>query len=296
MAESIQDLRIAIIGAGMGGLATALALAKSGFTSIHVFEYAHDLGFVGAGIHLAPNMSRILDRLGVWEEIQREAVEAEKTVVRVGSTNSELADVSFDHIKPTYGYPHMVGHRSTLANALFNGCKKEPAIAFHFSSGAEEINSFGPLPSFTVLPRDSGIPAYRVEADILIGADGVKSKTRVAMLNALGIKAGIRDTNQAAYRIMLHKDQIKDDPELLNLINRNQITRWIGEKRQIIAYPISNHSIYNIATTQLDTNFASATDATYTTRGSKSAMLNTFNDFCPLVRRMLNYAPRRRNL
>ena len=68
--------------AGMGGLACALALAKEGFTHIDVFEYASNLGFVGAGIQLAPNMARILDRLGFWAEIEREATKIHETSIR----------------------------------------------------------------------------------------------------------------------------------------------------------------------------------------------------------------------
>lgn len=66
----------------MGGLATALALAKQGFKRIDVYELASNLGFVGAGIQLAPNMARILDRLGVWKEIEREAVDLKNTSIR----------------------------------------------------------------------------------------------------------------------------------------------------------------------------------------------------------------------
>lgn len=66
----------------MGGLTCALALAKEGFQDIHVYETASDLGFVGAGIQLAPNMSRILDNLGVWKEIENEAVVLRKTSIR----------------------------------------------------------------------------------------------------------------------------------------------------------------------------------------------------------------------
>jgi salicylate hydroxylase len=66
----------------MGGLTTALALAKEGFTDIQVYETASNLGFVGAGIQLAPNMARILDRLGVWKEIEREAVSLDDTSIR----------------------------------------------------------------------------------------------------------------------------------------------------------------------------------------------------------------------
>lgn len=66
----------------MGGLATALALAKQGFRHIDVYETASNLGFVGAGIQLAPNMARILDRLGVWADIEKEAVDLLETSIR----------------------------------------------------------------------------------------------------------------------------------------------------------------------------------------------------------------------
>jgi salicylate hydroxylase len=66
----------------MGGLATALALAKKGFTHISVYETASNLGFVGAGIQLAPNMARILDRLGCWKDIEAEACDIKETSIR----------------------------------------------------------------------------------------------------------------------------------------------------------------------------------------------------------------------
>jgi len=80
----IETKRVAIYSQvpGMGGLATALALAKQGFTHIDVFEGASSLGFVGAGIQLAPNMARILDKLGVWKDIEREAVNLKDTSIR----------------------------------------------------------------------------------------------------------------------------------------------------------------------------------------------------------------------
>jgi salicylate hydroxylase len=66
----------------MGGLATALSLAKRGFKNVHVYETASNLGFVGAGIQLAPNMARILDRWGVWSDIEKEAVDLKGTSIR----------------------------------------------------------------------------------------------------------------------------------------------------------------------------------------------------------------------
>lgn len=66
----------------MGGLATALSLAKKGFKDINVYESASNLGFVGAGIQLAPNMARVLDRMGVWADIEKEAVDLKETSIR----------------------------------------------------------------------------------------------------------------------------------------------------------------------------------------------------------------------
>lgn len=119
----------------MGGLTCALALAKAGFKDIEVYEMASNLGFVGAGIQLAPNMARVLDRLGVWKEIEREAVSLEETSIirkwvscpsmhmltRVcrglyrQRTRPRRSAVHFERVRlPTYGWPQSVASRSYL--------------------------------------------------------------------------------------------------------------------------------------------------------------------------------------
>jgi salicylate hydroxylase len=183
----------------------------------------------------------------------------------------------------------MVGHRSSLAGSMFEACKREKAITFHFSVAEEEVISWSPKPTIKVKPRD-GEP-YLVQADILLAADGLKSRIRDQMLKELNINAQVIDTNQAAYRIMLRREQLEHDPELLELIDGDRVIRWIGEKRHIIAYPVSSKQIYNLSTAQPDTNFAAAPSATYTTKGSKSEMLKTFSDFCPKIQRMLGLVP-----
>ncbi|KIY00007.1 uncharacterized protein Z520_04644 [Fonsecaea multimorphosa CBS 102226] len=290
MHSDVQSLKICVIGAGMGGLTCALGLARAGFKDITVYEMASNLGFVGAGIQMAPNMARILDRFGVWDDIFKEAVVLNETSIRQGSTDNELGHVDLKYIRETYGFPHTVGHRATLAGELYNGCKRESSsIKFNFATTCENFK-FAPKPSFTAIPRKGGEP-YEVQCDILLGADGVKSNTRVAMLKELNVDADIVDTGQAAYRIMLSREQMSSDPELLALIDADKVIRWIGAKRHIIAYPVSSKQIYNISTTQPDVNFAAAPSATYTTKGSKKAMLEVFGDFCPMIHRMLDLVP-----
>ena len=206
-----------------------------------------------------------------------------------GSSDQELAHVDLSYIKTTYSHPHLVVHRSDLAGGLYEHCKLQKSINFFFSTTAGEIKSFTPRPTFIATPRHG--EAYEVQADVILAADGIKSNLRPQLLKALNVDAQIIDTNQAAYRIMLRRDQMEHDPEMLELINADRVTRWIGEKRHLIAYPVSYKNIYNMSTTQPDKNFAAAPSATYTTTGSKSAMLDTFSDFCPLIHRMLNLVP-----
>lgn len=187
----------------------------------------------------------------------------------------------------------MVGHRSSLAGALYAGCQKENAITFHFSTAIREVQSFGPRPTFTVEARGettTGDP-QTVTCDVLLAADGIKSRVREQLLQHQNVSAQIIDTQQAAYRILLSREQMATDPALLALLDADRVTRWIGPRRHLIAYPVHNKSLYNISTTQPDTHFAAAPSATYTTRGSKAAMLGVFADFCPLIAKMLALVP-----
>jgi len=193
------------------------------------------------------------------------------------------------YVEGAYGYPHMVGHRADLAGALYNGCKQQTSITFHFSTSVASVNSWSPKPQITLLPRD-GDP-FTLTPDILLAADGIKSVTRTSMLHELNATASVVDTGQSAYRIMLTRAELQHDPELLSLIDSEAVTRWIGHKRHIIAYPISNKQIYNMATAQPDTNFAAAPSSSYTTKGSKKDMLACYHDFCPRVQKLLNLVP-----
>jgi len=183
----------------------------------------------------------------------------------------------------------MVGHRSSLAGSIYEGCKKEKAITFHFATSITDVEQFGPRPRFVAQPRNG--EAKTVECDVLLASDGVKSRVRDSMLKLLNVDAKIVDTEQAAYRIMLTRDQFKDDPELMELIDSDRVIRWIAPKKHIIAYPVSNKTIYNLSTTQPDTNFAIAPSETYTTKGSKTAMLEVFKGWDDKIQRMLNLVP-----
>jgi salicylate hydroxylase len=287
--EDPRALRIVIVGAGMGGLAAALALAKKGFTDIRVYETASGLGFVGAGIQLAPNLVRILTRLGCWEGIEAEATEVREASIRDGASNKEHTHVHMPDLRSKYGHPHCTGHRASLAGGMYKACQKEKAIRFHFGHAFQEVVSFAPKPVVAFNMSDGS--TLQAEGDVLLAADGIKSLIRTALLAQVGTSMAVEDSGQAAYRVLLPREAMESDPEMMALLDSNQVTRWIGEKRHWIAYPIASRTIYNMSSVQPDKNFASAPSMTYTTRGSKETMLDVFSDFCPLIQRMLNLVP-----
>lgn len=206
-----------------------------------------------------------------------------------GATNVELAHVAMPDIQEKYGYSHCCGHRASLAGQLYEACKKEDSIRFHFLTVLTEVTEFSPRVTFTVRPRYA--EAYKSHADVLLGCDGIKSETRAQILQQVGAQLEEAETGQAAYRIVLKREDMAHDPELLALIDSDEVVRWVAEKKHIIAYSIENKSLYNISTVQPDENFAAAPSVTYTTKGAKKAMLDVFKNFCPLVHRMLNLVP-----
>ena len=192
-------------------------------------------------------------------------------------------------IRKKYGFPHCTGHRASLAGGLYDACKEQPAIHFNFGHTLDRVDSFGPQPSFTVTPRN-GSP-FQVKTDVLLAAEGIKSTTRARLMAEIGATVAVEDTGQAAYRVLLPREKMASDPEMMALIDSNQVTRWIGEKRHWIAYPIASRTIYNMSSIQPDTHFAAAPSMTYTTKGSKDEMLDVYSDFCPLIQRMLRLVP-----
>ena len=86
-------MRIIVIGAGIGGLAAALTLRRSGL-EVQVFEQASELREVGAGVQISPNATRILHRLGLEEPLRRFGVRPLATVIRRWDDGRELASTA----------------------------------------------------------------------------------------------------------------------------------------------------------------------------------------------------------
>jgi 2-polyprenyl-6-methoxyphenol hydroxylase-like FAD-dependent oxidoreductase len=161
-------MRIAIIGGGIGGLTTALALRQFGFEP-QVFEQAPDLIEVGSAILMWPNAMRVLHRLGLAETIREHGAILEK-----GCWLTSDGKLLKNFRLPQTEVPALALHRTELQRALLNALPHE---AIHLGHTFE---TYEQLPDRIVV-HFGGRPPF--ETDVLIGADGIHSRAREQLLN-----------------------------------------------------------------------------------------------------------------
>jgi salicylate hydroxylase len=132
-----------------------------------------------------------------------------------------------------------------------------------------------------------------LSADVVIAADGIKSDLRHQIATAHGHIDHAQPTGDAAYRILIPKKDLENDPEALELLNSNVGMRWLGPGGHIMAYPIKNNQIYNMVL--LHPKPAGRDDEpeaeSWTQQGSKEEMRRFYERWNPLVKKLLSYVP-----
>ncbi len=223
---------IAVAGAGIGGLTAALGLARAGFRVVLV-ERADELREVGAGLQISPNASRILIELGLREALARVAVTPDR--LRLFSTRvaGELNHVELGaKAEIRFGAPYWVIHRGDLHGALLNAAETESLIEIRLGTRLENAADNGER---VVISLTDGTRMTALTADALIGADGVWSTVRKAVLGF----SGARYTGRTAWRATLPSDAVAVD-------FRTNSAVWFGTDAHLMHYPIHGGSMVNI--------------------------------------------------
>src|SRR3569833_2732413 len=111
-------MRIAVVGAGIGGLAAALALRRRGF-DVDGYEQAAELREVGAGLQIAANATRVLGALGVLEELEKLSFNPAGKEIRMWNSGQtwKLFDLGPESVQ-RYGFPYLTVHRNDLPQVL----------------------------------------------------------------------------------------------------------------------------------------------------------------------------------
>jgi salicylate hydroxylase len=229
--------RAIIAGAGIGGLCTAVALLQAGFT-VAVYERADAIEEFGAGLQLTPNATRILSRLGVLERVLRVASTPNAILVLRGSDSIELMRMPLDVAERRWGAPYLIIHRADLRRELIEAVRGQPNVELSLGTSVVDFANNGGRLSVGL---ESGLTQARDDADLLIGADGLRSRIRDRL--GFGVQDQAEFTGHVAYRAIVNSDEA--DPQL----TRNNIILRLGKDAHLVQYPLRGGSITNLVAT-----------------------------------------------
>jgi salicylate hydroxylase len=230
-----RTLRVAVIGAGIGGLAAACALRTRGF-EVAVYERAPSLGEVGAGLQLGPNAVKVLRALALETALRQLAFEPTNIVSLAWDDAHLRFREPLKAIATTkFGAPYLMVHRADLHRLL---CEKFPADAIHLDAPCIQVASMKGGAAATFADGSA------VEADVIVGADGINSAVRE---NLFGVQPA-RYTQQMAWRCIVPIACVPTEvgPGRAVAVGRDEYVGWIGPEGHVICYPIRSGELYNI--------------------------------------------------
>jgi 6-hydroxynicotinate 3-monooxygenase len=228
---STRKLSVAIVGAGIGGLTTGLALLRSGI-EVRIYEQASRFARIGAGIQQTPNAVKVLRILGLEERLRRVAFRPLTALNREWNTGAVTNEYPLGaEIERRFGAPHLLLHRGDLHDVLAAAVPREALHLNHKLVGVEQDHT-----DVALFFADG----TRARANALVGADGIHSLVRESMLGA----ERPRFTGRVAYRTTYPASR-------LGGLTVGDNTKWWGPDRHIVIYYVRprREEIYFVTST-----------------------------------------------
>ncbi|KAG2052590.1 FAD/NAD(P)-binding domain-containing protein [Suillus hirtellus] len=269
-------LNIVVIGCGLGGLAAAYCLAQAGH-NITILEAASAIGDVGAGIQSSPNVSRLLMRWGLGPQLQEIGVKIQALSLKRWSNDEVVGWTPLgDLIDKEYGFPFYLLHRADFHRVLYEAA--EPHCNIRVNSRVVSVD-----PSKPSVTLASGEIIY---ADLLIGADGVKSVTREYVV---GGPDKPRATGDAAYRALIPAEKLLQDDDLRPLVEKMESNIWMGPGGHIVGYTIRAKKEFNLVMMHPDDTEGGI--ESWTAEGNVDKMIETYKGWNTTVQKLLALVP-----
>jgi 6-hydroxynicotinate 3-monooxygenase len=265
-----NKLHVAIVGAGMGGLAAAAALRKTGI-DVTVYEQARQFTRLGAGIQIGCNAMHVLRGIGLEDRLRAGTFYPRSWNNRDWKSGEILFDMLFGQpAEGKYGAPYLLAHRGDLHAALVDAVPPEHVKLDHRLTGIEQKSDGSVRLSFA-----NGAVA---EADAAIGADGTHSIARDILFG----KSEPTFTGRIAYRTVYAA-------HLLGDFQVENCTKWWGEDRHIVVYPVKpDRSEIYFVTSQPEPGFEIES---WSATGDTKVLRDAFSGFHPEVQKVVAAAP-----
>ena len=224
-----SSLNIAVIGAGIGGLAAALCLEQKGF-KLTIFEKSGLTGELGAGIQLSPNPLKILFNLGMEQPLRSHASLSEFISIRDWENGRLIKETPLNpESEQNYGYPYLHIHRADLINVMLRSIKEKSLISLRTMTEVVEVNE---MASKCIVTLKNGSKHF---FDLVIGADGINS--RVAF--NLDSKVKPKDSGNVAWRALVPVSNLSDDAIYENA------SLWLGPRKHFVHYKVRKGDLVN---------------------------------------------------
>jgi len=218
--------RVAIIGGGIGGLVAARAMCRRG-VEVAVYEAAPELREIGAGVALGPNAMKVLRSLGLEEDVRAVAGRWEWTATRNGRTGRVISKTSRQQQAALFGSAGATVHRADLLDVL---ARSVPSRIVTLGTRCVGVEPGGEV---AVATFEDG---NQVEADLIIGADGIHSMVRASLFGP----DDPRFTGKICYRSVVPVDAVPGGPP------SNDNTQWLGPHGTIVLYPVRRDELINV--------------------------------------------------
>ncbi|OAL36219.1 hypothetical protein AYO20_04377 [Fonsecaea nubica] len=231
-------LKVAIIGAGVGGLSNAIALAQIGH-DVSVYEQASALSEVGAGIQIPPNSARILHSWGLCSALERRSVKPAALIWRRWEDGSVIGKARLNpDIKERFGSPYYVTHRAHLHEVLHERTV-ELGVSVYLSKRVQKYDTQNGEVTF--------VDGQMIHADLIVAADGLKSLAR-RELNGDKDK-GPWSHGLSAYRGTISIADIRADSLTRWIAEQPNLHLWVGHNLHVMSYAIAGGERFNLVVT-----------------------------------------------
>jgi 3-hydroxybenzoate 6-monooxygenase len=231
---------IVIVGGGLGGLTTALALGRAG-RCVRVLEQAPEFGAIGYGIQLGPNVVPMFDRLGVTAAVLDKGDVPDACLMVDAYSGEEIArlplGVSF---RERFRHPYIIIHRVDLHQVLMDACRARPEIAFEPAAAAAGFEDRGDR----VIVRTAD--GRSIEGAAVVGADGLRSTIRARLRQ----EGEPHQFGYVAQRTLVPIGEVPDP------VPRQNVYLWSGPGFHIVHYPLRHGTLFNIVAVYRTSTFA----------------------------------------